>query len=179
MKVPTLDTPRLRLRPPRMEDVDHFIELHGDAKVMKYITNGRPQSPREARDYLINVLDKMNRQEQMYYYWLGQRRDNGGLIGWYTLRKLEDTEENEIGYRLLQSAWGHGFGTEGSAALLQFAFEALDLPNVMALAIPENRASRRIMEKIGMQYRKTGRFYDTECVYYSLAKNDFMLKSKK
>ena len=56
----------------------------------------------------------------------------------------------EIGWRLASRFWGHGYATEGARAALQFGFEEIELEEIVAFTVPENMASRRVMEKIGM-----------------------------
>jgi RimJ/RimL family protein N-acetyltransferase len=56
----------------------------------------------------------------------------------------------ETGWRLRQDAWGQGYATEAAQAALRFAFETLQLAEVVALAVPDNAPSRRVMHKLGM-----------------------------
>jgi len=56
----------------------------------------------------------------------------------------------EIGWRLGAEFWGQGLATEGARAVLRFGFDELKLPEIVALTVPANRRSRRVMEKIGM-----------------------------
>ncbi len=60
-------------------------------------------------------------------------------------------DDPELGYRLKRSAWGKGYATEGSQALIDKAFSELGVQRVMALTYSEHVASRRVMEKVGMR----------------------------
>jgi RimJ/RimL family protein N-acetyltransferase len=77
--------------------------------------------------------------------------EEGGFLGWFHLRpSVFEPEILEIGYRLARRYWSRGLATEGSRALLHHAFGALDQERVDACTDPDNRASRRVMEKLGM-----------------------------
>jgi RimJ/RimL family protein N-acetyltransferase len=65
---------------------------------------------------------------------------------------VDRSGEIELGYRLRPDAWGHGFATEGAAALLADALSRPDVTRVYAHALDSNAASLRVMEKIGMRY---------------------------
>ena len=90
-------------------------------------------------------------------------REEACLIGWLPLilSGMPDTNDAEIGWTLARSVWGRGFATEAARATLAFAFETLRLHRVWAYCQPENVASSRIMEKIGM--RREGLF--RQCRY--------------
>lgn len=64
----------------------------------------------------------------------------------------------EIGWRLPQAAWGHGYASEAAAAAAAFAFEALHLDELVAITLPANEPSRRVMVRIGMAHDPAGDF---------------------
>lgn len=64
----------------------------------------------------------------------------------------------EIGWRLAPEAWGQGFASEAAAAALAFAFQVLELPQVVSYTVPANQASRRVMQRLGMQHDTTDDF---------------------
>jgi RimJ/RimL family protein N-acetyltransferase len=64
-------------------------------------------------------------------------------------------DEPELGYRLHRKAWGKGYGTEGSAALLAKGFTELGVRRVTAFTMTVNQGSRRVMEKLGMKFLHT------------------------
>lgn len=168
--VPELLTPRLRLRPPARTDLEDIHLLGSDPEVMRYITFGKTQSRREARRDLAKRI-RQSRGETGY--WIAEERENRSFIGWFALKPLPGTQEHEIGYRLMREKWGRGFATEGSLCLLNYGFGTLDLPQITAVAMPENQASRRVMEKIGMILRGTGIYYNTQCVVYTMKRDLF------
>ena len=99
--------------------------------------------------------------------WMARRRDDGAVVGQCLLTPIpintDDTDWTqvvpdaypqgpvEIGYLLDRSAWGQGLATEIGTALLRFAFEQTDLPQVVAVTDPDNHASQRVLQKCGMR----------------------------
>ncbi len=80
-------------------------------------------------------------------------KDTGELIGWCGLDHRDRTKENPVLFYLLKkSYWGRGLATEAARALIGYAFNELGLNRVDSGAEFENIASKRVMEKIGMQY---------------------------
>jgi len=153
MSVPfVLTTPRLSLR--RIDDghLDDLVDLDSDPAVMKFINGGTP-TPRET--YEDSLLERMKAfADQPYGY--AAAYEDGRFVGWFHLRPSDaDPDVLELGYRLRRDAWGRGLATEGSRALVRYAFETLDAPSVDACAMPDNIASIGVMKKCGMQFAGT------------------------
>jgi RimJ/RimL family protein N-acetyltransferase len=81
-------------------------------------------------------------------------RSTGEFIGWFHLRPDAGSAEDEpeLGYRLRRDAWGKGYATEGSRALVDLAFSELGAARVWAAAMAAHTASRRVMEKAGLRF---------------------------
>jgi RimJ/RimL family protein N-acetyltransferase len=96
-----------------------------------------------------------------YGYWAAIERSTGDFLGWFCLHPEDPSSPNtlSLGYRLRQSAWGKGYGTEGARALIRKGFTELGMQRVVAMTYEHNIASRRVMEKTGMKlvrkYRST------------------------
>nr|WP_310431365.1 GNAT family N-acetyltransferase [Streptomyces sp. 3330] len=148
-----LETERLILRRFTPDDADLLIELDGDAAVMRYLTGGEPTAPEIVRErHLPNIIAGYERWRGDLGLFAAQEKDGGAFIGWFCLRPEPQgpLDEVELGYRLRQAAWGKGYATEASRALLGKAFTALGVRVVWAETMTVNRASRNIMEKLGM-----------------------------
>jgi RimJ/RimL family protein N-acetyltransferase len=89
--------------------------------------------------------------------WAAVRRTDGAFLGWFALREADgDGPDNlELGYRVRREAWGVGYATEGSRALLALAFTRWGTRRVWAQTMAVNQASRRVMEKVGLRYVRT------------------------
>jgi RimJ/RimL family protein N-acetyltransferase len=149
----SLETPRLRLRRLVSEDADWLSELDSDPEVMRFITGGIPR-PREEfeRVYLPRMLRSYERGPQ-FGFWAAALRTSGRLVGWFHLRpEQEEPFEMDLGYRLRRDVWGQGLATEGSRELLRRAFTEWNVPRVVAHTLATNTASRRVMEKCGLQW---------------------------
>ncbi len=160
-----LQTSRLRLRRLQRDDLESLLELDSDPEVMRFISDGRP-STRE--QYETSLLDRMMAYHHQPFGFAAAY-ENDAFVGWFHLRpSVADAEVLELGYRLRRAAWGRGLATEGSQALVHYAFESLHRDVVDACADPRNAASIRVMEKCGMH--RVGMFahprVDLEVVRY-------------
>ena len=151
-----LQTPRLVLRPFTDDDVDLLIELDSDPEVMRYLGNGRPTPPERI---ISTVHPHFVKHPDQYFAAYETQSDT--FIGWFELAYKPDVgpRDRELGYRLRRAAWGKGYATEGSRALIEKAFTELGVDRVWAETMAVNTASRRVMEKAGLRYVRT---YHTE-----------------
>jgi RimJ/RimL family protein N-acetyltransferase len=150
-----LTTRRLAIRQFTEDDVDNLFNLNSDPVVMRYI--GRP-APREVlRDQIIpfhlGVYKRLNRLGT----WAAESVGNGEFLGWFHFRPGADGDITnvDLGYRLLRSAWNHGYATEGSDALINMGFTDLGVQRVFAHTMTVNTASRRVLEKCGLTLVRT------------------------
>lgn len=151
-----LETERLILRRLTAADVEHLFALDNDPAVMRFINGGKP-TPRQVieTEILPRVLGFYDRGDG-YGIWAAIETSTGEFIGWFSLRADEgDLEKVELGYRLRQTAWGKGYATEGSRALIDKGFAELGAQRIFATTMTVNAASRRVMEKVGFAYVRT------------------------
>jgi RimJ/RimL family protein N-acetyltransferase len=152
-----LQTERLILRRFIGSDVDNLCNLDGDPDVMRFINGGIP-TPRDEieHDYLPAFLAYYERGDR-YGFWAAIEKSSGEFLGWFHFRPGEGSGPNEpeLGYRLRKSAWGKGYATEGSKALIHKGFNELGAERIVASAYEANTASRRVMEKVGMTLVRT------------------------
>ncbi|WP_371499524.1 GNAT family N-acetyltransferase [Kitasatospora sp. NBC_00374] len=152
-----LTTERLLLRRFTAADVDLLVELDSDPQVMRYLTGGTP-TPREVveRELLPRYLDAYRRHPS-FGHWAAIERAGGEFLGWFEFRPHRDGPpgEVELGYRLRRAAWGRGYATEGSRALVRHGFTALGVDRVFATTMAVNLGSRRVMEKAGLRLVRT------------------------
>lgn len=148
-----LETERLTLRRFTEGDVDNLVELDGDPEVMRFITGGRV-TPRDEiqNEVLPAFLDYEH--SAGYGFWAAIEKSTERFVGWFHLRPAEGAPpgELELGYRLRRSEWGKGYATEGSRALVHVGFAELGAERIVASAMVVNVASRRVMEKAGLQF---------------------------
>jgi len=152
-----LETERMILRRFTADDVDLLVELDSDPAVMRFITGG-PATPREEieQEYIPAYLEYYERYTG-YGFWVAIEKATGNFLGWFHFRPAPESplDEPELGYRLRQTAWGKGYGTEGSRALIDKGFRELGVRRVVASTMTVNTGSRRVMEKCGMTLVRT------------------------
>ena len=149
-----LQTERLVLRRFTEADVDNLVELDGVPDVMRFINGGKPTPRGVVRD---EILPRLLRYEGGYGTWAAVEKSSGEFLGWFELRPPDDgrPDDVELGYRLRKAAWGKGYATEGSRALIDKGFSELGVWRVHATTMTVNTASRRVMGKLGLTFVRT------------------------
>jgi RimJ/RimL family protein N-acetyltransferase len=150
-----IETERLILRDWRREDCEPFHRHLNTEPVMRWL--GGVKS-REAYDLV--VLDRFMRwqAERGFTFWVAERKADGEFLGFCGLKIADDAGspvegELEIGWRLREDAWGRGYAREAAEASLDFAFDRVGAPRVVALTVPGNTPSWGLMERLGMTRR--------------------------
>jgi ribosomal-protein-alanine N-acetyltransferase len=136
---------------------------------MRYLPAGEPQ-PRERLDGLVE-RSHGHWERHGYGAWIVCELASGELIGHCGLRYLEEIEETELLYALARSHWNRGLTTEAARASLAFGFERGGLYRIIALAVPENVASIRVMEKVGMHPDGEADLFDLHLARYAIERS--------
>ncbi len=150
-----LTTERLVLRRFSDSDVDNLVALNSDPEVMRYLTGGRPTPRRVVRDEVLPTLLAKYDEPGGYAQWAAEEKATGAFLGWFALNRDDPAappDEGELGYRLRREAWGKGYATEGSRALVRAAFTDLGTRRVWAQTMAVNTRSRRVMERVGLRF---------------------------
>jgi len=171
MTTPTLETLCLILWPFVPGDLDRLAEILTDPDVMRYLPGGTPRTREQSERTLDFVVDHWERHG--FGWWAVTLKPTGELIGWCGLKRVETTGETEVLYMFTQAQWGKGYATEAARASLRYGFETLKLDRIIAVAVPENMASRRVMEKLGMQYEGIAFYYNSNLACYSITRQAF------
>ena len=148
LPTPWLHTARLRLRPFASADADALFALHSSAHVLRY-WDSPPWRERARAERFIAACQQME-EEGSGARLAVDRVSDGAFIGWCSLTRWNpDYRSASMGYCLDDAAWGLGYATEAARALLQWAFDTLDLNRVQAETDTRNAASARVLEKLG------------------------------
>jgi len=167
---PPEPTERLRYRPLTSEDA---VDMHGvwsDPEVMRFL----PGEPDESvSDTVERVERNISRLEDTGYGLCAVvERESGRVVGVCGLFPVEWVgPELEVAYHFARSVWNNGYATEAAAAWVAAGFDQLAVDRVVALAFPDNRASTRVMEKIGMSFRREVDRYGHRLVEYAIEKD--------
>lgn len=162
-----LHTARLRLEPCCQDHLQGLHMLNSDPLVMRYIT-GKPDTLEDTQSMIDRVQARW--AEFGYSWWSFIELSSGEIIGAGCVQHLNRDPAGplETGWRLRQDRWGQGFASEAAQAMGRFAFETLNAPLLCAVCMVENKPSSTVMERLGMAYRKMGRYYDHEMAYYDM-----------
>lgn len=148
LPTPTLQTARLRLRPFDDADADDLYALQSDAQVLRYWDSPPWTDPERSKRFIAAC--RQMAEEGTGARVAVDRLSDGAFIGWITFNEWNpDFRSASLGYCFTASSWGHGYATEAAGALLQWAFDTLDLNRVQAEADTRNLGSARVLEKLG------------------------------
>ena len=169
---PHIETARLRLRIPHIKDTAALHSLWHDPEVTKYIPIILYNTEEEIRDFLTRVKQRWG--ERGFGMLTVTAKENDEMIGYCGLQYLNDGTEVEVYYGFSRDSWDQGFATEAAKAVLRFGFEEVGLEAIAGVTQPGNTASQKVLEKIGLKKHSENRkFYDTECAYFNILRNDY------
>ncbi len=149
---PLIETERLLLREITLHDKQGMFQLHSNPEVQKY--TGEP--PVESIVEMELAIQARTKDYEKYGYgrWATFLKNEMQFVGWAGLAYLPEFDEIDLGYRFFPNFWGMGIATEASHAILAYGFDKLQLERIIAIAMKDNKASIRVMEKVGMKFEK-------------------------
>jgi RimJ/RimL family protein N-acetyltransferase len=149
----TIETDRLILRPFTLDDIPPAYEMNLDARISEYTGDGGIVSLEETER---RIKEDVHGDYAKYGYgrWAVELKSEKKFIGFAGLKYLDDLDEVDLGYRLLYDYWGKGIATEAAIACLDYGFNQLNLKRIIAMLLPDNIGSIRVLEKTGFQYEK-------------------------
>jgi ribosomal-protein-alanine N-acetyltransferase len=163
----TLSTARLRLRPFAPADADDHRRLYADVEVTRYLGNG-PFLGAEAEARSRRALEHFvaHWTARGFGVWAVLEQASGRFVGQCGLNVLPDRPEVEVLYAFERAVWGRGYATEAARAALDYGFAVAGLDRIVAVARPENLASRHVLDKLGMRYHGEVEVYGVRAAYY-------------
>jgi RimJ/RimL family protein N-acetyltransferase len=160
-----LETERLKMRQFVEADLDPYARLCADPETMRYIGLGNTLSRADAWRSMAMFLGHW--QLRGYGMWAIEEKSTGEFIGRIGLHYPEAWPVLEVGWFLDRKRWAQGLATEGGRAAIQFAFDRLNLPHIASVIYPQNIASIRVAEKLGMRLERTAQVNGIDVVIYS------------
>ena len=152
------ETKRLLLRELLPADAAGMFELDSDPEVHRYVGRNPVTTIEQSQAQIAFI-------RQQYIHngigrWAVVEKQTNSFMGWAGLKLITEPTNNhvhyhDIGYRLIRRYWGQGYATEAAAAARDYAFEQLQLPAIYGITDVQNLASRRVLEKIGLQFIET------------------------
>jgi RimJ/RimL family protein N-acetyltransferase len=168
-----IETERLIMRDMLPSDDEGMFALDSDAEVHRYLGGKTVQSIEESRrviefvreQYIVNGIGR----------WAVTEKSTGAFIGWAGMKYITEplnghTNIYDIGYRLIKKYWGRGYGTESALASVQYAWNVMQLKELYGAAAIDNIASRKILEKTGLQLTGTFDHNGIVCAWYKMAR---------
>ena len=177
-----LETERLLLRNYAAHDANDLHKIASDDNVLRYLPD-KKMTREDARN-TIEWLQKCYRENTpdniVKFTVAAVHKNHNTLIGSVGLGPLDfDPSKIEIFFAFAPDYWGKGYATEAAKAILHYGFETIGLHEIVAVTMPGNRASKRVIEKLGMIYRKKTTNLPPEFssyqgdLYYSLNINEY------
>jgi RimJ/RimL family protein N-acetyltransferase len=152
VKIPTLETERLRLRPLRESDFEDYAALYADPEVLRYLGGG-PEPWDRGRAWRHMAFNRGHWEIAGAGMWVVEHQETGAFLGLIGFAAPEGWPGFELAWILARRWWGNGYATEGARAALDHAFTVLQKDRVISLIHPENRPSIRVAERIGESLR--------------------------
>jgi ribosomal-protein-alanine N-acetyltransferase len=177
-----IETERLIVRPFSLDDTAALHEIVSQDEVMEYLPEDVMSIEEVQRviSWLTDCYEKNTAECILKFTLAVISKEKQKLIGWCGLGPLEfSPEEIEIFYGLSKDQWGKGIATEAATTVLRYGFETLKLDRIVAVTDSRNAASVKVIEKLGMIYRKKieklpQKFSSYEgCLYYSLSREEY------
>ena len=151
LQPPTLSTSRLKLRDVTAGDADALFAQHSSKHVLRYWDSPPWHEHAQAERFITRSAEIA--RDELGVRLAVEHHADGHFIGWCCVAGWNhDFRRATLGYCFAEHAWGHGFATEAAAALLDWAFPAMDLNRVDSETDTRNSASVRVLEKLGFQH---------------------------
>jgi len=167
-----LESKWIYLRELTTEDTDMIYKLHNDPQVMTFMPYKNISYKKAIDD--TNTYINLGKTNPGLGIWATVLKETDKVIGWTCLKELLDTKEIEIGYRYFPSYWNKGYCTEICNELIKYGFQNLNLDKIIAIVHPENIASVRVLEKLGLEYNKDVSHFNMNLRFYKLENTDLV-----
>lgn len=148
-----IETERLIIRHLEAKDAEFILELLNEPAFIHFIADRGVRTTEDALNYIANGPVASYKQFGFGLF-LVELRDSGTPIGMCGLLKRDTLEDVDIGYALLERYWSKGYAYEAAAAVLDYGYNVLHIPRIIAITAPDNEASGRLLEKIGLKFEK-------------------------
>jgi RimJ/RimL family protein N-acetyltransferase len=160
MAISVVETERLLLRGPIVEDLDDWAACYANPNVTRYLPK-RDMTPRARAERVSAFIFQLWEPNQVGGFgWVIARKSDQQFIGLCHLEGSPDADEAELSYLLNQPYWGQGLATEALRAAVRYGFEHSRWRRIVAATLPENVASQRVLKHIGFVFEKVVNYYE-------------------
>jgi [ribosomal protein S5]-alanine N-acetyltransferase len=164
----TVETERLRAEPISAAHQQDMVQLLCDPRVAS--TLGGVPSPARVAAEIEHLAEHFRRHG--YGFWVWREKATGEVVarGGIEHTHVAGRDEVEVGWAVMADRWGEGFASELGAASVRAAFDEHGIDELVSFTLPDNRASRRVMEKLGFAYERDVVHAGEPHVLYRLAR---------
>lgn len=153
------------MRPLQSSDLDALAAIWADPEVTRFLPSRGIPIPKENAEKSLKSFTE-HWQRRGYGVWAIIENDSSQMVGYCGLRYLDEMNEVEVLYGLTKAYWGRGIATQAAKAAVSYGFEVANLDKLIAMALPDNLASRRVIEKAGLQYERQIHIFNLDVLYY-------------
>jgi ribosomal-protein-alanine N-acetyltransferase len=161
-----IETARLRLRRLRPSDEADLVALDSDPDVMRYV--GSPPGVKPPAETRERARQRITADHGPLGFWRVESRAEGAFYGVTALIRMPTGDDIELAYRLTRAAWGRGIASEAAGAMVEYAFRVVGLPRLVAVTYPENRASQRVLDKLGFTRQGLVEYRGVQALHFVL-----------
>lgn len=172
MKITTLETERLVLQPISSDDRELIFELYNSPKFIEFIGDRKIRTLQDAENYIkekfLPQLEKLG-----FGNYLIVRKEDQKKVGAVGIFEREGLPVHDIGFSFLPQFEGKGYGYESASKLMETGFREFGLKKISAITSPTNVRSQKLIEKLGLKFKKYIQFPggDEELLYYEKEKD--------
>jgi RimJ/RimL family protein N-acetyltransferase len=148
-----LETERLILRHFNLDDAPFVLTLLNEPSFLQYIGDKKVRTIDDARQYITNG-PRASYERHGFGLYRVELADSNTPIGMCGLLKRDELPDPDIGFAFLPDYWNKGFAFEAATAVLNYAREQLKLHRVLAIVNPDNDASIKLLEKLGLRFER-------------------------
>lgn len=162
-----LETDRLVLRWISESDAEFILDLLNQPSFIKYIGDRKVRTIDDARQY-ISTRFTAHYERFGYGFYLVEVKENNSPAGICGLVKREELPDADIGFAFLPDYWSQGYAFESARAVLEYAENDLKLKRILAITTKDNESSGRLLNKIGLEFKRLIRLNDEELKLFSV-----------
>ena len=148
-----VETERLTLREFTADDAAFILELLNEPAFIQNIADRGVRTLDDARDYIENG-PRASYARNGFGLWRVGLKESDEPVGMCGLIRRDVLEDVDIGYAILERHWGRGYAYEAAAAVLNYGHNVLNIKRIIAITAPDNIASSRLLEKLGLRFDK-------------------------
>lgn len=155
-----METTRTIFSIPSQNDYQEILKLKTSVQVRKYL--GGPASEADFKSSFKKIIS-VNKPE---IYWVARDKNANNLVGLISITEHPNNEHLEVSYEINPNFWGKGYATEVVQRVIKYAFDELKLDKIIAETQKKNKASIKVLEKLGMTFEsEVTRHNETQVIY--------------